>query len=89
MGLFPSYAALRPSSHITAWDTNPKCGCGIGGVALGTQAAVRLGNRVMISEETDWIGGQLTAQGVQADEILWVEKETHGFRERGTPDEPV
>jgi FAD dependent oxidoreductase len=40
-------------------------GGGTGGVAAAL-AAARRGRRVHLVEETDWIGGQLTAQGVSA-----------------------
>ncbi len=40
-------------------------GGGTGGTAAGL-AAARAGRRVCLLEETDWIGGQLTAQGVAA-----------------------
>ena len=40
-------------------------GGGTGGVAAAL-AAARRGKRVHLIEETDWIGGQLTAQGVSA-----------------------
>lgn len=40
-------------------------GGGTGGVAAAL-AAARRGRRVCLTEETDWIGGQLTAQGVSA-----------------------
>ncbi|HEU0062624.1 MAG TPA: FAD-dependent oxidoreductase [Hyphomicrobiaceae bacterium] len=40
-------------------------GGGTGGVAAAL-AAARRGRRVHLTEETDWIGGQLTAQGVSA-----------------------
>jgi FAD-dependent oxidoreductase family protein len=40
-------------------------GGGTGGVAAAL-AAARAGRRVCLLEETDWIGGQLTAQGVSA-----------------------
>ncbi len=40
-------------------------GGGTGGVAAAL-AAVRRGRRVCLVEETDWLGGQLTAQGVSA-----------------------
>jgi hypothetical protein len=40
-------------------------GGGTGGVAAAL-AAVRAGRTVCLLEETDWIGGQLTAQGVSA-----------------------
>jgi hypothetical protein len=32
-----------------------------------------LGFRVILTEETDWIGGQLTSQAVPADEHPWIE----------------
>lgn len=47
-------------------------GGGLGGVAAAL-AAVRLGMRVVVTEETDWIGGQLTAQAVPPDEHPWIE----------------
>lgn len=47
-------------------------GGGLGGVA-GALAAARLGRRVILTEETDWIGGQLTAQAVPPDEHPWIE----------------
>jgi hypothetical protein len=40
-------------------------GGGTGGVAAAL-AAARAGHRVCLLEETDWLGGQLTAQGVSA-----------------------
>ena len=45
-------------------------GTGAIGAAL---SALRLGKSVIMSEETDWIGGQLTAQAVPPDENPWVE----------------
>jgi NADPH-dependent 2,4-dienoyl-CoA reductase/sulfur reductase-like enzyme len=40
-------------------------GGGAGGVAAAL-AAARAGRRVILLEETDWLGGQMTAQGVSA-----------------------
>ena len=48
-------------------------GGGLGGVAAAL-AALRLGRRVILSEETDWLGGQLTAQAVPPDEHDWIEE---------------
>jgi hypothetical protein len=48
-------------------------GGGLGGVA-GALAALRLGRRVVLTEETDWIGGQLTTQAVPPDEHPWIEE---------------
>ncbi len=50
-------------------------GGGLGGCAAAL-AAARNGARVILTEETDWIGGQLTAQAVPPDENPWIE--THG-----------
>jgi hypothetical protein len=50
-------------------------GGGLGGCAAAL-AAVRNGLRVIMTEETDWIGGQLTSQAVPPDENQWIE--THG-----------
>lgn len=47
-------------------------GGGLGGVA-GALAALRLGRQVILTEETDWIGGQMTAQAVPPDEHPWIE----------------
>ncbi|MFB9903626.1 FAD-dependent oxidoreductase [Allokutzneria oryzae] len=47
-------------------------GGGLGGVAAAL-AAARAGHRVVLTEETDWIGGQLTAQAVPPDEHPWIE----------------
>jgi len=50
-------------------------GGGLGGCATAL-AALRNGLRVILTEETDWIGGQITSQGVPPDEHQWIE--THG-----------
>lgn len=50
-------------------------GGGLGGVAAAI-AALRNNLKVILTEETDWIGGQLTSQGVPPDEHRWIE--THG-----------
>lgn len=47
-------------------------GGGVGGCAAAL-AAARNGLRVILTEETDWIGGQLTAQAVPPDENAWIE----------------
>ena len=48
-------------------------GGGLGGCAAAL-AATSLGSRVILSEETGWIGGQLTAQAVPPDEHPWIEQ---------------
>ena len=50
-------------------------GGGLGGCAAAL-AALRNGLNVILTEETDWIGGQLTSQGVPPDEHEWIE--SHG-----------
>ena len=48
-------------------------GGGLGGVA-GAVAALEAGRRVILVEEYDWLGGQLTSQGVPVDEHPWIEE---------------
>ncbi|KAA0988743.1 FAD-dependent oxidoreductase [Dyadobacter aurulentus] len=50
-------------------------GGGLGGCACAI-AALRNGLSVILTEETDWVGGQLSQQGVPPDEHPWIE--THG-----------
>jgi hypothetical protein len=47
-------------------------GGGLGGCAAALAACAN-GLRVILTEETDWIGGQLTAQAVPPDENRWIE----------------
>jgi len=47
-------------------------GGGLGGCAAAL-AAARNGLHVILTEETDWIGGQLTSQAVPPDENPWIE----------------
>jgi FAD dependent oxidoreductase len=47
-------------------------GGGLGGIG-GALGALRLGKRVIMTEESDWIGGQMTAQAVPPDEHPWIE----------------
>ncbi|WP_129666563.1 FAD-dependent oxidoreductase [Phytoactinopolyspora endophytica] len=48
-------------------------GGGVGGVAAAL-AALRRGRSVVVTEKTDWLGGQLTSQGVPPDEHSWIER---------------
>lgn len=48
-------------------------GAGLGGVAAALAAADR-GAHVVLTEEFEWIGGQLTSQAVPPDEHPWVEE---------------
>lgn len=47
-------------------------GGGLGGVAAAL-AAARLGRSVVLAEELDWLGGQVSSQGVPFDEFPWNE----------------
>ncbi|MCM3274051.1 FAD-dependent oxidoreductase [Paenibacillus elgii] len=57
-------------------------GGGVGGCAAAL-AAARMGRQVILTEETDWIGGQLTSQAVPPDEHRWIEQFgcTRSYRE--------
>lgn len=67
-------AADRIGKHELAADL-VIIGGGLGGCAAAL-AALRNGLRVVMTEEIDWIGGQLTSQAVPPDEHPWIE--THG-----------
>lgn len=61
-------------------------GGGVGGCAAAI-AASRLGMRVALTEETRWLGGQLTSQAVPPDEHGWIEdfgrtRSYRAFRDR-------
>jgi choline dehydrogenase-like flavoprotein len=48
-------------------------GGGLGGIAAAL-AALEAGRTVLLSEDSDWLGGQLTSQGVPPDENPWIEQ---------------
>ncbi|MCY9697246.1 FAD-dependent oxidoreductase [Paenibacillus alginolyticus] len=48
-------------------------GGGMGGCA-GALAAAKMGKKIVMTEETHWIGGQLTSQAVPPDEHPWIEQ---------------
>jgi hypothetical protein len=48
-------------------------GGGMGGVAAAL-AASRAGRDVILTEDSDWLGGQLTSQAVPPDEHPWIER---------------
>ncbi|HWU59578.1 MAG TPA: FAD-dependent oxidoreductase [Microbacteriaceae bacterium] len=48
-------------------------GGGLGGVAAAL-AVLNAGRRVILTEQYDWLGGQLTSQAVPLDEHTWVEQ---------------
>jgi len=66
---------MLPSSLLAAREL--RCdvaviGGGTGGCAAAL-AALRNGMRVVMTEETDWVGGQLTSQLAPPDEHPWIE----------------
>src|SRR5262245_60207940 len=48
-------------------------GGGVGGCAAAL-AVARSGSRAILTEECDWIGGQLTSQATPPDEHGWIER---------------
>jgi hypothetical protein len=81
---FLSLASAAPLAwHVPLFAGPPKAaerqadvviiGGSTGGCAAAL-AAARAGLRVILTEETDWIGGQLTSQAVPPDEHPWIEQ---------------
>ena len=58
------------------------CGGSLGGT-LAAYSASKSGKKVILLEETKWIGGQLTSQAVPPDEHKWIEEDgcTKTYRE--------
>ncbi|MDG3006890.1 FAD-dependent oxidoreductase [Paludisphaera mucosa] len=82
LSLLPWLAASAPRREALAGLAAPRgeiaadlviVGGGVGGVAAAL-AALRSGLRVVLTEPTDWIGGQLTSQAVPPDEHPWIEQ---------------
>jgi hypothetical protein len=74
--LFGAAALPLPSRSTKAVELScdiAVIGAGVGGFAAAL-AALRAGQRVVLTEETDWIGGQLTSQAVPPDEHPWIEE---------------
>jgi hypothetical protein len=60
--------------HFTTLSTDVLiAGGGLGGVAAAL-GALRRGRRVILTDEFEWLGGQLTSQAVPPDEHTWVEQ---------------
>ena len=70
----PAHALFRPphGRAVAIRCDVAVIGGGTGGCAAAL-AALRAGMRVVMTEETDWIGGQLTSQAVPPDEHPWIE----------------
>lgn len=69
------FLSLPVAAALTARDLEADVaiiGASTGGCAAAL-AALRNGLRVIMTEETDWIGGQLTSQAVPPDEHPWIE----------------
>src|SRR6185369_5001934 len=74
-------AASRSAGALTAVGRhNGRMKCDVlivGGGTGGTAAAIALADKglsVVLTEETDWLGGQLTSQLVPPDEHRWIEQ---------------
>lgn len=82
-----SLAALTAAAQGVPWDRSALgrvagrevtadvaiVGGSLGGCAAAL-AALEAGRTVVLTESTDWIGGQLTSQGVPPDEHPWIEQ---------------
>src|SRR6478735_3961869 len=64
---FPVRSALEVAADLVI------VGGGLGGCAAA-MAALERGLTVVLTETTDWIGGQLTSQAVPPDEHPWIEQ---------------
>ena len=79
----PGFPTFLPSITKSQFSENKNelsadvviCGGGLGGCAAAL-AALRNNVNVILTEETDWIGGQISQQGVPPDEHQWIE--SHG-----------
>ncbi len=75
-----SLAGLAGGAHCGFAQSEKSADIVIVGGSLGGCAAalsaLRMGRRVIMTEESDWIGGQLTSQAVPPDEHRWIE--SHG-----------
>ncbi len=60
-------------NHTTLQADVIVIGASLGGT-LAAFAAAKQGLQVILTEPTDWIGGQLTSQAVPPDEHRWIEK---------------
>jgi hypothetical protein len=68
--LFPAHADAPVPGELQA--DLVVVGAGVGGVACAL-AAARNGLKVILTEQYEWIGGQLTSQAVPPDEHPWIE----------------
>lgn len=71
----PDYELIKTEALVV--------GAGAGGVAAAI-ALVRAGRKVVLTEPTHWVGGQLTSQAVPLDDHAWVDEglgSTRTYRE--------
>ena len=71
-----TWVLRRPRAEVLVQEVSTEVlvvGGGLGGVAAAL-AAARNGRRVLLTEETRWLGGQLTSQAVPSDEHPWIEQ---------------
>lgn len=74
---YPALLAAAESRSAVPADEELACdvlivGGGLGGCAAAL-GATRAGARVVLTEPTDWIGGQITQQAVPTDDHRWIE----------------
>ncbi len=72
-----TFSAISVSAPAWAASDAIRCDVAVIGGSTGgcaaALAALRAGMNVVLTEETDWIGGQLTSQAVPPDEHPWIE----------------
>jgi hypothetical protein len=72
--LLPAFAQERLQKPVREMKADlVVVGSGVGGIACAL-AAARRGLQVVLTEQYEWIGGQLTSQGVPPDEHPWIEE---------------
>jgi len=72
-----TFSTISVSTPVWAASDAIRCDVAVIGGSTGgcaaALAALRAGMKVVLTEETDWIGGQLTSQAVPPDEHPWIE----------------
>lgn len=75
--LLQTFSALSVAAPSWAASNSIRCDVAVIGGSTGgcaaALAALRNGMKVVMTEETSWIGGQLTSQAVPPDEHPWIE----------------
>lgn len=86
LSAFPTFANIEnalASQNVSELNADLIIVGGGTGACAAALSALRNGLEVIMTEETDWIGGQLTSQGVPPDEHRWIESHgaTKAYRE--------